>query len=165
MTTFESIDEAVFVTTFCTPPTSFWSRDWRSPVRVPVKKRSDIDCRCSYSRFRRSCITLLADDRRRGTSGATPSPAATSGTTIISATRMYRSCRSGPLPPGGKSAWSKTDLRQQRVDDAEGGRDEDQHEHDRDLEPVRPEQARDAAEEASAALERIGRHASNSTLP
>ena len=47
MTMFERIDEAVFVTTLWTPPTSFWRRDWISPVRVAVKKRSDIDCRCS----------------------------------------------------------------------------------------------------------------------
>jgi len=57
VTEFESTEEAVFVTTLCTPPTSFWSRDCRSPVRVAVKKRSDMDCRCSYSRLRRSCIT------------------------------------------------------------------------------------------------------------
>ena len=47
VTMFESTDEAVFVTTFWTPPTSFCSRDCSSPVRVSVKKRSDIDCRCS----------------------------------------------------------------------------------------------------------------------
>jgi len=47
VTVFESTEEAVFVTTFCTPPTSFCRRDWSSPVRVAVKKRSDIDCRWS----------------------------------------------------------------------------------------------------------------------
>ena len=36
---------AVSVTTPCTPPTSFESRDWISPVRVEVKKRSDILCK------------------------------------------------------------------------------------------------------------------------
>jgi hypothetical protein len=43
VTTFERTDDAVFVTTFWTPPTSFCSLDWSSPVRVAVKKRSDID--------------------------------------------------------------------------------------------------------------------------
>ncbi len=47
VTVLERTDEAVFVTTFWTPPTSFCSRDWSSPVRVAVKKRSDIACRCS----------------------------------------------------------------------------------------------------------------------
>ena len=47
MTMFERIDEAVLVTTVWMPPTSFWSRDWISPVRVAVKKRSDIACRCA----------------------------------------------------------------------------------------------------------------------
>ena len=46
MTTFATIDEAVSVTTLWMPPTSFAIRDWISPVRVPVKKRSDIRCRC-----------------------------------------------------------------------------------------------------------------------
>ena len=43
VTTFERIDDAVLVTTVCTPPTSLASRDWISPVRVPVKKASGID--------------------------------------------------------------------------------------------------------------------------
>ena len=47
ITMFERIEEAVFVTTLWTPPTSFWRRYWISPVRVAVKKRSDIDCMCS----------------------------------------------------------------------------------------------------------------------
>ena len=47
VTAFESSDEAVFVTTLWTPPTSFCSRDCSSPVRVSVKKRSDICCRCA----------------------------------------------------------------------------------------------------------------------
>ena len=46
ITMFARIEEAVSVTTVWIPPTSFWSRDWISPVRVEVKKRSDIDCRC-----------------------------------------------------------------------------------------------------------------------
>jgi hypothetical protein len=41
-TTFDRIDDAVSVTTVCTPPTSFARRDWISPVRVVVKNRSGI---------------------------------------------------------------------------------------------------------------------------
>ena len=44
--TFETIEVAVDVTTLCTPPMSFAIRDWISPVRVRVKKASEIDCRC-----------------------------------------------------------------------------------------------------------------------
>ena len=47
MTTFETMLETVLVTTVWTPPTSFASRDWISPVRVAVKKRSDMRCRCA----------------------------------------------------------------------------------------------------------------------
>ena len=46
VTTFDSTVEAVSVTTDCTPPTSFASRDWISPVRVVVKNRSGIFWRC-----------------------------------------------------------------------------------------------------------------------
>ena len=45
--TFETIDVAVDVTTSCTPPMSFASRDCTSPVRVRVKKASESRCRCS----------------------------------------------------------------------------------------------------------------------
>ena len=38
---FETIDVAVFVTTFSTPPMSFAIRDCTSPVRVRVKKASE----------------------------------------------------------------------------------------------------------------------------
>ena len=38
--TLEVIEDAVSVTTACTPPTSLDSLDWISPVRVAVKKRS-----------------------------------------------------------------------------------------------------------------------------
>jgi len=44
---FDRIEDAVSVTTVCTPATSFCSRDWISPVRVEVKKRSDIACKCA----------------------------------------------------------------------------------------------------------------------
>jgi hypothetical protein len=56
-TTFARTLEAVSVTTDCTPPTSFARRDWISPVRVVVKNRSGMNCRCEYSEFRRSCMT------------------------------------------------------------------------------------------------------------
>src|SRR5215468_5433402 len=55
--TFEVIDVAVFVTTFCTPPMSFWMRDCTSPVRVFVKNASDSRCRWRKTLARRSCIT------------------------------------------------------------------------------------------------------------
>lgn len=45
---------AVSVMTVCRPPTSFWSRLWISPVRVPVKNRSDRLCRWLNSFPRRS---------------------------------------------------------------------------------------------------------------
>ncbi len=47
MTTFETMLETVLVTTVWTPPTSLASRDWISPVRVAVKKRSDMRWRCA----------------------------------------------------------------------------------------------------------------------
>ncbi len=47
VTTLESNDVAVSVTTDWIPPTSLVSLDWISPVRVPVKKRSDMPWRCS----------------------------------------------------------------------------------------------------------------------
>ena len=46
MTTFDKIVAAVSVTTDWTPPTSLARRDWISPVRVVVKKRSGMNCRC-----------------------------------------------------------------------------------------------------------------------
>ncbi len=39
--TFETIEVAVLVTTFCTPPMSLAMRDWISPVRVRVKNDRD----------------------------------------------------------------------------------------------------------------------------
>ena len=44
--TFETIEVAVLVTTFWTPPMSFAIRDWISPVRVLVKKASESRWRC-----------------------------------------------------------------------------------------------------------------------
>ena len=46
VTMLESTVDAVSVTTDWTPPTSFASLDWISPVRVVVKKRSGIAWRC-----------------------------------------------------------------------------------------------------------------------
>ena len=46
MTTLARMLEAVVVTTVWTPPTSLASRDWISPVLVPVKKASDSVSRC-----------------------------------------------------------------------------------------------------------------------
>ena len=46
ITRFEKTLLAVSVTTDCTPPTSFASRLWISPVRVSVKKRSGSFWRC-----------------------------------------------------------------------------------------------------------------------
>ncbi len=43
--TLETIDVAVLVTTFCTPPMSLAMRDWISPVRVFVKNASESRCR------------------------------------------------------------------------------------------------------------------------
>ena len=45
-TTFERMLDTVSVNTACTPPTSFAIRDWISPVRVVVKNRSGMNCRC-----------------------------------------------------------------------------------------------------------------------
>ena len=47
----------MFVTTFWTPPMSFWIRDCTSPVRVRVKKASERRCRWRKTAARRSCIT------------------------------------------------------------------------------------------------------------
>ncbi len=52
ITTFDRMLDAVSVTTLWTPPTSFWSRDWISPVRVLVKNRSGMCWRCSYRELR-----------------------------------------------------------------------------------------------------------------
>ena len=44
-TTLARMFDIVSVTTAWTPPTSLASRDWISPVRVVVKKRSGMNCR------------------------------------------------------------------------------------------------------------------------
>ena len=62
VTALDRIEDAVWVTTDSTPPTSLPSRDWMSPVRVPVKKPRCIDSRCSNSRLRRSCMTRLPSE-------------------------------------------------------------------------------------------------------
>ncbi len=45
-TMFDRMLDTVSVNTACTPPTSFAMRDWISPVRVVVKKRSGMNWRC-----------------------------------------------------------------------------------------------------------------------
>src|SRR5262245_2140640 len=52
-----TIEVAVFVTTFWTPPMSFEIRDCTSPVRVRVKNASESRCRCLKTAVRRSCMT------------------------------------------------------------------------------------------------------------
>ena len=59
VTVLPSTLETVFVRTLATPPTSFWRRDWMTPVFVRVKKLSSIDCRCVKRRTRRAPMTLL----------------------------------------------------------------------------------------------------------
>jgi hypothetical protein len=59
VTALDRIEDAVSVTTDCTPPTSLASRDWMAPVLVAVKNARSIDCRCEKSRSRRSFITPL----------------------------------------------------------------------------------------------------------
>ena len=58
-TTIEFVASATIVpvTTPCTPPTSFCSRERISPERVVVKNRSDWRISLSYIRQRRSNIT------------------------------------------------------------------------------------------------------------
>ena len=54
MVALDSTVAAVSDSTDCTPPTSFASRDWISPVRVSAKNRRAIPCKCLYNWFRRS---------------------------------------------------------------------------------------------------------------
>ncbi len=107
VTALDRIEEAVWVTTVSTPPTSLPSRDWMSPVRVPVKKPRCIDSRCTNSRLRRSCMTRLPSEVVRNVC-PTPISADTIGITIMRATRTNSSRRSGP--PGTNRAWSNTAL-------------------------------------------------------
>ena len=83
VTALDRIEEAVWVTTDSTPPTSLPSRDWMSPVRVPVKKPRCIDSRCTNSRLRRSCMTRLPSEVVRNVC-PTPISADTIGITIMS---------------------------------------------------------------------------------
>ena len=55
------IDDAVSVTTAWTPPTSFASRLWISPVRVAVKNRSGIRWRWRVERVPQVLHHALAD--------------------------------------------------------------------------------------------------------
>ena len=51
--------EMVLLSTLATPPTSFCSRDWMTPVLVRVKKASSIACRWPKRRMRSAPITVL----------------------------------------------------------------------------------------------------------
>ncbi len=51
--------EMVLLSTPATPPTSFCSRDWMTPVFVLVKNASSMRCRCVNSRMRRAPMTEL----------------------------------------------------------------------------------------------------------
>ena len=55
--TLETIEVAVVVTTFCTPPMSLAMRDCTSPVRVRVKNARERRWRWRYTAARRSCMT------------------------------------------------------------------------------------------------------------
>ena len=75
--TFATIDVAVLVTTFCTPPMSFEIRDWISPVRVRVKNASDRRCRWRKTAVRRSCITRCPTWLERSVCHTPSAPVAT----------------------------------------------------------------------------------------
>ena len=114
-TTFAKTLEAVSVTTDCTPPTSFARRDWISPVRVVVKNRSGMNCRCEYNEFLRSCMTRSPTRLARYV-WPIPMVDVTIGIATMKATPKYRECMFGHAPasqrPGGlpNRAWSKTHL-------------------------------------------------------
>ena len=59
VTVLPTTDETVLERTFATPPTSFASRDWITPVRVRVKNPSSISCSRENSRSRREAVTPL----------------------------------------------------------------------------------------------------------
>ncbi len=109
ITTLERMSDSVEVTTVCTPPTSLVSRDWISPVRVSVKKRSDRCWRCSKRRSRRSRITRWPTRLARQV-WISPTTPPTTGRATMTAVRTPRRARSGPPPPAGNRAVSKTTL-------------------------------------------------------
>ena len=80
--TFETIEVAVLVTTFCTPPMSLAIRDCTSPVRVRVKNASDRRWRWRKTAARRSCITRWPTWFERSV-WSTPSAPVTIAITII----------------------------------------------------------------------------------
>ena len=93
----------VFVSTPDTPPTSFCSRDWMTPVLVRVKNPSSIACRWSNSRTRRSPVTALPTVEVSQV-WATPSTAERRNSPIIAPTSRHSSATSTPEPSAGKSA-------------------------------------------------------------
>ena len=95
VTVLPSTLETVFVSTLATPPTSFCSRDWMTPVFVRVKKLSSMACRCVKSRTRRVPMTLLP---MLAVSQVchTPSSADTMNTAIIASTSVVSTGMFGP---------------------------------------------------------------------
>jgi hypothetical protein len=106
VTTLPRMLVTVFVSTPETPPTSFCSRDWITPVFVRVKNPSSIACRCSKSRTRRSPVTLLPTVDVSQVC-ATPSTAERRKRPIMPPTSHPSSDSCGPPPSTGKSASSK----------------------------------------------------------
>jgi hypothetical protein len=106
VTVLPSTLDTVFVSTDATPPTSFWSRDWMTPVFVRVKKLSSIDCRWVKSRTRSAPMTLLPIVAVSQVC-QTPRSAETMNTAIIASTRVASTGRFGPdtspSAPTGKS--------------------------------------------------------------
>ena len=134
---FETIDVAVLVTTFCTPPMSFEIRDCTSPVRVRVKNASDRRCRWRKTAVRRSCITSLADlvreqrlpDAERARDDRDRDHAAGEERQLRRVVLLDRLSA-----PCSRNAGS----------DAERGESSDQPEHERQALPVRAEEPEDA---------------------
>ena len=99
----------VVVTTCWMPPTSFDTRDWISPVRVLVKNRSDMPCRCAYTESRRSrityCPTLLVTYVWK-----TPMAALAAAIPTITPPMIHSSLMLGPLSdaipnPSSNTTW------------------------------------------------------------
>ena len=93
MTTFASESWATCVITSSIRPTSFVSRDWISPVRVAVKKRSGIRFSRAYSVARRSRITPCPTRIARYV-WTTPAALVTTATATMTPESTTSSCRS-----------------------------------------------------------------------
>ena len=99
-TPFDRMDEAVSVTTVCSPPTSFARRDWISPVRVAVKNRSGMNWRWRYSAFRRSwkSCSFIASKSSSGSTSSGASPAPLPVPASITASDLPETTGTGPSP-------------------------------------------------------------------